>query len=441
LGSTDSISSRSTLLDLNFLKYNSTAALANFVQPIFTTFLSLLAVELGANVFEIGLIGGGASVVYAFMPFVMGRFSDRGQARKFFIILSLGLLATVSILYYFSANPIDLIALRLVEGLGWAAFWPSIDSAVTHDTKVDPKRALAIFNLSWSSAASLGPIVGSFVIVIFSIRQVFIFNALFLLVAMSINLIPYSRIRRSRKIAQPSDSGAKETILRETEITENVEAAGIASNEGDKPSEKGSKKVSVLFYVLSLVVCTIISNTMVSFFSPYARSQGLAIIVIGTISSTFSVARFIGYLLTSNERINNFLLDARIRSRNILVFLFLVSLSSLLMVFHNPSGAIYFLSFGLVGLGYSFVYYIAMVGLLAETKKERMGAGAGTFETSIGMGSLAGPVIAGSVAGNSLTVPFIIPSLCAIPILGLLFFMSRSGGTPKLQFLSKQQTR
>ncbi len=430
MGRPNSISSSSkpNLLDLNFVKYNSTAALANFAQPIFTTFLSLLAVELHASVFEIGLVGGGSSVVYAFMPFVMGRFSDRGQARKFFIILSLALLAAVSILYSYSANPIDLIGLRLVEGLGWATFWPSIDAAVIHDTKVDPKRALAIFNLSWSSAASLGPLVGSAVIVIFSIRQVFIFNAIFLLVAMSINLIPYSRIRRSGEPTPSRSDGGNGNG--QSQIIENAEvAAAFPAKKQNEPSEAGSKKVSTLFYVLSLVMCTIISNTIISFFSPYASSQGLPIVIIGAVSATFSAARFLGYLLTSTRRINGFLLDPKIRSRNILVFLFLTSSFSLLTVFHSPSGAIYFLSFFLVGLSYSFVYYVAMVGLLAETKKERMGAGAGIFEASIGTGSLVGPVIAGSVAGNSLTVPFIVPFFCAIPILSLLFYLSRRNPT------------
>ncbi|MDA4112221.1 MAG: MFS transporter [Thaumarchaeota archaeon] len=427
----DSISAeRAVLLDINFLKLISSAALANFVQPIFTLFLSLLAVNLGASVFEIGLIGGASYVVYSFMPFVMGRFSDRGQARKFFIILSLALLATVSILYSLSENPIDLIVLRLAEGLGWAAFWPSIDSAVSHDTQVDPKRALAVFNLSWSFAAALGPLVGSFVVVIFSIRQVFIFNAVFLLLAFSLNLIPYSKFRRSRKIGN-SISGEKETAIRETRISESVESAIVESNMPDNPNGTGLKKVSPLFYVVSLALCALTFSTIASFFSPYARSQGLTIVVIGAISLTFGAARFFGYLLTSNVWVSNFLLDRKIRSRNIFALLFLLVLSSLLMVLHSTSGLIYFLSFGLVGFAYSLVYYVGMVALLAETSKEKMGAGAGIFETSIGMGSLAGPVIAGAVAGNSLTLPFIVPSFCAIPTLVALFLLWRSGTNQK----------
>ena len=101
--------------------------------------------------------------------------------------------------------------------------------------------------------------------------------------------------------------------------------------------------------------------------------------------------------------------------------------SSLLMVLHSSSGGIYFLSIALMGLSYSFVYYVAMVGLLAETRKEKMGAGAGIFENSIGLGSFAGPVIAGSVSGNSLTIPFVVPCICAVPILSALYVQSRSG--------------
>jgi MFS family permease len=410
-------SDRSLLLDRSFLKYNTTAALANFVQPIFTLFLPLLALEHGASVFEIGLIGGASSLVYAFMPFVMGKFSDRGQTRTLLIILSLALLSTISILYSFADNPVDLILLRIVEGLGWAAFWPSIDSAVSHDTRVDPSKALAIFNLSWSSTSALGPLVGAFVVVIFSISQVFIFDAIFLVTALLLNLATYPRFRRS------SISG-----IRSNEIDLKDEKTISEPASMDEVSTRAKiLKVSPLFYVLSLVLCTISSNTMASFFSPYSHSQGVPTLTIGAIAFTYGAARFTGYLVTSGTRIRNFLLFEGTRIRNIFVLLFFVSLSPLIMLVHSSSGTIYFLSFGIVGFTYSFIYYIAMVAFLAEVDRKRMGAGAGIFETSIGVGSILGPVIAGFVSGNSLTIPFIVPAVMAIPILSALFFVSRSG--------------
>ena len=414
-------SDRNLLLDRSFLKYNSTAALANFVQPIFTLFLPLLALEHGASVFEIGLVGGAPSLVYSFMPLVMGRFSDKGQACSLLIILALALLSAISILYHFAENPVDLILLRILEGLGWVAFWPSIDSAVSHDTKIDPSKALAIFNLSWSSTSALGPLVGAFVVVIFSINQVFIFNAIFLIAALLLNLITFSGFRISNVSENPD---IEEVDIAERKTSQIVDT----SSHAEKPTQAIPKilKVSPLFYVLSLVLCTISSNTLASFFSPYSHSQGVPTLIIGAIAFTYGFARFIGYLVTSGTRLRNFLLVERTRIRNIFVLLFLVSLSPLIMLVHTSSGTIYFLSFGILGFSYSFIYYIAMVAFLAETDRERMGAGAGIFETSIGVGSLVGPVIAGLVSGNSLSIPFIVPSVISIPILTVRFFLSRS---------------
>jgi len=349
----------------------------------------------------------------------MGKFSDRGQARTLLIILSLALLSTISILYSFADNPVDLILLRIVEGLGWAAFWPSIDSAVSHDTRVDPRKALAIFNLSWSSTSALGPLVGAYVVVTFSINQVFIFNSIFLIAALLLSLTSYIGFRQSNISVIPSNDSIQ-VIDRKTSLI------AEPSSQAELSTRSRTLKAKPLFYVLSLVLCTIASNTMASFFSPYSHSQGVQTLTIGAIAFTFGMARFVGYLITSGTRIRNFLLVESTRIRNIFVLLIFVSISPLIMLVPSSSGAIYFLSFGIVGFAYSFIYYIAMVAFLAEADRERMGAGAGIFETSIGVGSIIGPVIAGSVSGNSLTIPFIVPSVMAIPILSVLFLVSRS---------------
>ena len=323
---------KSVLLDRNFLKYNSTTALANFVQPIFTLFLPLLALEHGASVFEIGLIGGASSLVYAFMPFVMGRFSDRGQARTLLIILSLALLSTILILYRFAENPVDLILLRIIEGLGWAAFWPSIDSAVTHDTRVDPSKALAIFNLSWSSTSALGPLVGAFVVVIFSINQVFIFNAIFLIAALLLNLTTYSGFRRSKISGIPSNDEIDvidEKTTRIAEPTSRVEASTHAK----------ILKVNPLFYVLSLVLCT-----------DLIQHNGFVLLSLLALAGcsdpdhrgdrVYLRLGEIHWLLRHFRNENQEFPPIRgYRSiRNIFVLLFFVSLSPLIMLIHSTSG-------------------------------------------------------------------------------------------------------
>jgi MFS family permease len=84
--------------DTGFLVHIGSSAASNLVIPVFSLFLPLLALQLGANVLEIGLVGGAGNIVYSFMPFVMGRFANTSGARRFFIVSSLALLSVVSFL-------------------------------------------------------------------------------------------------------------------------------------------------------------------------------------------------------------------------------------------------------------------------------------------------------------------------------------------------------
>ena len=415
---------------MNLLKLCLSSAFANFVQPVFTLFLPLVARGLGASVLEIGIVGGASSFVYAFMPFVMGRISDKGNARRLLIVSSLALLSLVSVLYFFAASPPILIILRVLEGLGWAMFWPSMDSAVTHGTRMDPRRALSLFNLSWSSAAALGPLAGSFVVVAFSIRDVFLFNAIILVSALFVYGVPRRiRNRTSMQVVGNNEEHRLE-IIHSEEITASKDTnGGGESVEKITQTSQARARISPVFYILSVVLCTIATNTMASFFSPYASVQGISIIVIGAVSFTYGGFRFLGYLMTTSKRVRDFFFEPARRVRNVFLLLLVLILSSLLMLIHNSTGLVYFLSFGLVGLSYSFVYFTAMIALLAEASRERMGAGAGVFEMSIGIGSFTGPVVAGVVSGNSLTIPFVVPFLSAIPITPVLYFLSR----PKLE--------
>src|SRR5208283_762709 len=175
--------------DTGFLILIASSATSNLVIPVFSLFLPLLALQLGASVLEIGLVGGAANLVYSFMPFVMGRFANTSVARRFFIVSSLALLSVVSFLYFMASSTLVLILLRLFEGLGWATFWPAIEATLTHDPTRDPKRTLTIFNFSWSSAAAIGPLFGAFLVLVLSIRESFLATSVLLFAAMILNLI------------------------------------------------------------------------------------------------------------------------------------------------------------------------------------------------------------------------------------------------------------
>lgn len=398
----------------DFLRYISSSALANLVLPVFSLFLPLLALQLGASELEIGLVGGASNAVYAFMPFIMGRFSDRGGARKLFIVVSLALLSIVSTLYFFSTSPLMLILLRLFEGLGWATFWPSIEASLTHDTSMDPRKVLTIFNFSWSSAAAVGPLFGSFLIFALSVRYSFLASSFLLEIALILNLI--ALIRKggpSLSVAQREPQSEKPEGARE-----------------QHESSSSRQRINPAFYILAMIVCSITSGVLYTFFPPFGKSVGISILLIGAVSFTYGLFRFLVYLLTVREGFRHFLISPGHRVRNCFASLAILSLSSLLLTIQDRSGGIYFLSFAIIGAAYSVIYSISLVAMLAEASPERMGASAGLFESSIGIGAAAGPIIAGAISNNSLSMPFTLPALSLIPVVPMMILALRKGRFP-----------
>jgi len=419
------VQSRKASVDPNpvntgFLIIIASSAASNLIVPVFSLFLPLLALQLGANVLEIGLVGGASNMVYSFMPFVMGRLANTSGARRFFIVLSLTMLSIISFLYFIANSPLTLILLRLFEGLGWATFWPAVEATLTHDPTRDPKRTLTIFNFSWSGAAAIGPLFGSFLVLVLSIRESFLATSILLFTTMILNLI---WIWVSSKNSRASAESGNGDTFAEAEV-EVVKTESVGSEE-----DLGIPiKVSSSFYFASMALCAVSSGILFSFFPPFARSTGISIVMIGVAPFVFGLSRFVFYYLTIKKRIKNFLFHHSKRIRNVLVSISILSLSSLLITLpHQSSTGIYLIPFAVAGAGYSIVYSISQVAMLAEVNPERMGTGAGLFESSIGVGGATGPVIAGIISGNSLSNSFLAPSICLLPVLLIQFFILKHG--------------
>ncbi|MDG6995881.1 MAG: MFS transporter [Nitrososphaerota archaeon] len=386
-----------------FKRHLTSSFIANLILPIFYLFLPLLAYRLGASVFEIGLVGGASNAVYSFLPFVMGHYSDRQGARKFFIALSFATLSIVSILYTVIANPIALIVARMFEGIGWAMLWPAVEAAISNDVSGDSKRSLSIFNLTWSFAAAIGPLVGAALIFLVSIRFAFIVTSIILLGTLVLNLYPI--FSKSTQSDPPPRTGYSEQPSYDTSAP--------------------LPQIRASFYLISTALAAVSSGVLFTFFSPYARSIGISILLIGVITFVYGFARFFVYVLTVKVRFRAFILNPSYRKKNMIAALVLMSLSSLLLLAHDSTGLIYLAAYAIVGAGYSVIYAVSQAALVAETTPEKAGKGAGLFESSIGVGSSLGPVVAGLISGSSLTTPFLLPSISLVVLLAILPFASR----------------
>lgn len=362
---------------------------ANLILPLYSVFLPLLAYALNASPFEVGLVGGAANAVYCFMPFVMGRFADNTTVRRFFVTASFVLLSIISVSYIYVENPVTLIALRVFEGMGWAMLWPAIEAAI-RDSTTDARRALSIFNFTWSGSAAIGPLIGSLIVFVSSIRQAFVVSSAVMIVTLLLNLGPLFARRGNGVI-----------VLRTKPISDHVQ----------------TPRYGARLYVPSMVLAAVSVGVLYTFLPEYAKSIHISILLVGAATFTFGFTRFLVYLLTVRERFRYSLLHSKNRARNVVISLVVLSLSSLLMLVHDHSGLLYIASYGTGGACFSVVYAVSQASVIAEAEPDKVGRGAGMFESSIGIGQSLGPVIGGAIAMGSYSTPFIVPSLSLVVFL------------------------
>lgn len=379
-----------------FRRYLFSASAGNLVIPFYALFVPLLASRLGASLFEIGLVGGASNAVYSFLPLILGHFSRRAQLRRFFIAASFVVLVGVSISYVLISNPVYLIFARIFEGVGWAMLWPAMDIAVSKDVapSADSKKTFSIYNVSWSGAAATGPLLGSALIFLSSIRIAFLCTVFIIGAALVLNLVPFLRQRGQNLETSDYAIGP-------------VSGSPLDAKQGTRLGPT----LGMGFYCGSLALVAVSSGVLFTFFAPYAKSVGIPILLVGVITFVFGLGRFSFYVLTINERIRHAVLRSDKRARNMLIGLSLTSLSSLLVSLRDPSGLVYLAAYAMVGVGIAIVLAIAQTGLIVESAPGKFGLGAGLFESSIGAGACAGPIIGGAISGSSLAVPFIVPPL------------------------------
>lgn len=397
------------------VSYLFSSALAGVIFPIFYIFVPIFAVRLGANALELGLVGGSSYAVYSFMPFVMGHFSDRRGLRQFFIFSSFLILSVVSLLYSVSTNPVSLIAVRIFEGIGWAMLWPAIEAAVTEDTLRDSKSSLAIFNYTWSGGAALGPVIGTLLVTAYSYRFAFFASGLLFAVPIFLNGVVFLKERRAPSAKIHSDD-TQPDLVKQSTLSFSVREILLSSDP--------RRNFQVWTALVTMALSTMTSAVFFTFFGPYASSLGITVLVIGEVTTMFGVVRLFVYFALAKQSLRHIAFDIANRNRNIIAFTCLASLSPLLLFVRDTTATVYFTAFGLFAIGFSMVYAISQATLIAETPIKQRGAGAGLFESSLGLGGLVGPTIAGTISSGSLANAFIVPVAGLAPVLLLLLTLS-----------------
>ncbi|MGH7264956.1 MAG: MFS transporter, partial [Candidatus Rokuibacteriota bacterium] len=123
----------------------------------------LYARSLGGDYRDLGLIGAAHGLVFAALTIPLGRASDRFGRRALLLVsaLAVGLAAVV---YLGSTAVSGLVVGKLIEAVGWAAFWPALEAWVAEAFGRRAGSAMGIGYGAYAGAYVVGASVAGFLI-------------------------------------------------------------------------------------------------------------------------------------------------------------------------------------------------------------------------------------------------------------------------------------
>ena len=133
----------------------------------------LLAARMGASWIEIGLMGSAWGVVFTFSAFLTGRISDR-IGRRPVLAASSGLSALAALLFLRAGSVPELIAIRGLEGLAWACFWPPIEALATERARSERMgRGIGFVTTAYALGFAMGSFAGGLMTSLFGFALAF----------------------------------------------------------------------------------------------------------------------------------------------------------------------------------------------------------------------------------------------------------------------------
>ena len=345
--------------------------------------MPILAYEMGASPFLIGLIGASGGMAYAAVTRVFGSASDRFSRKKLLFVAEL-VQAFSMVLCLVSRNPYQLIFARIVLSVGTALFWPLSEAYIGDLAGANQlDNALMNYNVSWSLATIIGPQLGGFLIAWFFIRAPFIGAlALFFFIAMLLLLMTEVNINRSYNASH--------------------------LNNDQKLSQHATEdpKAFTLIYVF---LFGFNSSILTALFPAYATRLGVSANLIGFM-----------FLLSGLTQTLTFFLANKLRSKLGNGMMLLVSsffiICSLTMIGLGSPMALFYLGFAIFGLGQGMAYSTA-ISLVLKRSASRRGKAAGLFESTLGFGSAVGPLVGGVFYQVSDAYPYFFGAFVSLSIM------------------------
>jgi len=347
----------------------------------------------GASPFVVGLIGAAGGAIYSFMPFVYGKLSDRFN-RKAFIFGSLISYGFSSLLYSLIEEPLLLVFIKILEWLSFAAFWPAAEALIADSSDLRLEEALKRFNISWGTAMVIGPLLGGALITAWSIKAPFHFA---LVVSWLFGLLSL------------------------VVVTEPSRRLGGKTDEAEKSGDDVDDHGSIVTALTSIFLFSSVVGIILSLFPSYAVDLKIPPFEIGLITLIFGASQVVTF-----HQVNR--IGGKLKMRRMfLLGTTALAIGSLTAFYANniPLFVFCFIVFGF-GAGTS---YAASISFILRRWNSSRGYAAGVFESLIGLGYFAGPLIGGIVSEYAPNTPFMYCFLLSLAVFLIQLAVGRKGST------------
>lgn len=337
----------------------------------------IYAAEMGASQLLLGIIGATGGLVYSFIPLIMGAASDKIRRRKTPILAAMLLYGTACFLYILADEPWALVPIKAVELFSAAMFWPSVEALLTELCGENVERNLRKFNLSWSSAAVIGPAVGGGLISLYGAIAPFLVSSVF-----SVAVAAAAAI----SIMEPSDAQGGYRRSR---------------------PEAGSTSGLVMMAVVSVILFSFILGIIFNLFPAHATILGIPAYEAGLALFINGFARFAMFSVA--YKIEGEIGKAEMFFAGSAALILASAIAAV-----SRTTVMFSIAFAIYGLG-AGILYAAAIALILRWAEHARGYGAGLFESLIGVGYLLGSLAGGTAAEYiSLNAPYMLALLLSI---------------------------
>jgi MFS family permease len=378
----------------------TTARVAPFAMDlVFTVYYlaaPLLLVDLKANPIQLGLVGTLASSIHMGMAHLMGHISDRLGRRPLVIIAPLTFVASCLLMTQVKEIWI-ILALSVLNGLGLSIYWPCLQAWIAdHPTgtgQIGLARDIGTFNLSWTAATLVGPILSGFLYTLYP-RLPFLVGAAFAVMLF---------------------------VLVFTSVHENTPIPAEKALPLDTATSSGRRGFLYAAWAANFSSWFIMGNTRYQF-PKLARELDIPHHMIGMLLGVVGLALFAGFFFL--RRTDHWLFSKR--------YLFGAQLTamvglSILVVTREP--ILFALGFGMIGLSCSVTYYSSLYYAVHLLKAK--GRGTGLHESILGGGAVLGPILGGVAAQYAgLRAPYMLCFAVLAAALVAQRILVKRGGNP-----------